>query len=345
MSKWSLFKEGKRWVIRQWENGKYKRLPVKQYKYIRDNEDELKAFVHRLNAVALTKEAVTFKHAFISPLLLEEYKQQLLATIPTEKNAICQYNYLCTYFLNYFIGELNLSDPRQWYAVHKSKWATHLLDQKLSASTLRKIIQEANRFMEFLADKRPDEVAAIKFKPISRARFKTIGSTKKSTHVFIREKDWVEIEKKLPSNIKSVVSLCYYFGLRRSEALGLVKEDVRKDHLRVKRQNLRINIASATKARMERKVHYWYGSPKLAYELIAKIVPMHPDSVADELAEFKLGFRLHDLRATFITRALRDHSAREVQLTVGHKHLSTTMIYAEDHRDFGDDIWTPDEAA
>jgi integrase len=347
MSRWSLFKDGGRWVIRKWEGKRYLSLPVGQYRHIREDEVELKAFVHRLNAPLLCQEAVTFKHAFISPLLLEEYKQQLLAQVPSEKNATCQFNYLVNYFLNYFIGKLNLADPRQWYAVHKSKWAVYLLEQELSASTLRKIVQEANRFMEFLAEKRPDEVAAIRFRPISRARFRTLAASRKlakGRDRYVREKDWAEIEKKLPPRIKSVVSLCYYFGLRRSEALGLKLEDVRKDHLRVDRQNLTIGASTVLKGKKNRKTPYWYGTPKLAYALIKDLVPMSPDTVTEEFAALETGFHLHDLRATFITRALRDHKAREVQLAVGHENMSTTMRYAQDHRDFGDDIYVPDVA-
>lgn len=347
MQKWALFKENGKWVIRRWEGKLNRRLPVRQYRHIRDDDAELKAFVHRLNAPILAREAVTFKHAFISPVLLDEYKEQLRAQIPTEKNALCQYNYLVEYFLNYFIGKLDLADPRWWYAVHKSKWATWLLEQELSASTLRKIVQEANRFMEFLADKRPDEVVAIRFKPISRARFRTIAAKRtlaKGHDRYVRDKDWAKIEKRLPDNIRGAVSLCYYFGLRRSEALGLNLLDVRKDHLKVERQKLRIGEATILKGRKNRKTPYWYGKPKLAYELISALVPMNPDTLAEEFKLLKTGFQLHDLRATFITRALRDKGAREVQLAVGHENLATTMRYAQDHRDFGDDIWTPEAA-
>lgn len=347
MQKWALFLEGGKWVIRRWEGTKYRRLPVKQYKYIRDDEGELKAFVHRLNAPILAQEAVTFKHAFISPLLLDEYREQLKAQVPSEKNAVCQFNYLVKYFLNYFIGQMNLADPRQWYAIHKSKWAAYLLEQELSASTLRKIIQEANRFMEFLAERRPDEVVAIRFKPVSRARFRTIAATRALTKArdrYVRDDDWEAIEKRLPEHLKSVVSLCYHFGLRRSEALGLNLEDVRKDHLRVARQNLAIDKSSILKGKKNRKTPYWYGTPKMAYDLIKSIVPMNPDTITEEFAALKTGFHLHDLRATFITRALRDHKPREVQLAVGHENLATTMRYAQDHRDFGDDIYVPDVA-
>lgn len=346
-SKWSLYKEGNKWVVRRWENGKYLRLSVKRYSHIRHSETELDAFVHRLNAT-LCQEAVKFKHAFIGPELLDEYKQLLLAQVPNEKNAICQFNYLQEYFLNFFIAKLDMADPRQWYAVHKTQWANFLLEQNLSASTLRKIIQEANRFMEFLADKRPGEVAAIRFKPLSRARLRALSATqklKKEKDRYVDEKAWAKIEKNLPPEIKSAVSLCYYFGLRRSEALGLAAKDVRKDHLKVERQAPKIGERTALKGRKGRQVPYWYSSPKAAYELIQGLTPMSPDTLGDIWSELKTGFNLHDLRATFITRALKDGKvARDVQLAVGHESLATTMRYAQDHRDFGDDVWTPDVA-
>lgn len=347
--KWSLFKESGRWVIRRWVDGKNKRLPVRQYRHIREDEEELKAFVHRLNAPLLTAEAVTFKHAFISPKLMDEYLEVLLARVPNERNARCQHKYLVRYFLNYFIGTLGLPDPKQWFMVHKSKWATYLLSDEVpkSVSTKRKIIQAANTFMEWLAERRPDEYTAIKFKPISRSKFDSLSATEsmvKGRDRFLREKDWKVLEKKLPANIKSVVSLCYYYGLRRSEALGLRLDDVRKEYLKVERQNLIVGQPAILKGKKKRKTPHWYLKPSQAYALIEAIVPMSPDSVADEWAKLKTGFNLHDLRATFITRALRDHKAREVQLAVGHKQMATTDRYADDHRDFGDDIWLPGAA-
>lgn len=347
MTKWSLFKDSGRWVIRRWEGKKNIRLPIRQYRGIRDDEEELRSFVRRLNAPLLAKEAVTFKHAFISPALLDEYMEMLRAQIPTEKNAVCQYRYMVKYFLNYFIGTLNLADPMRWYAVHKSKWAAWLIAEKLSASTLRKTIQEANRFMEFLADKRPGEVAAIRFKPISRAKFRNLAAMEKlgrGKDRYVNDETWAKIEKKLPSNIKSVATLCYLYGLRRSEALGLTLKDVRKEYLSVARQNLLVGKSTALKGRKSRKTPHWYANPQRAYELIKGIMPMSPDSVADEWSELKTGFNLHDLRATFITRALRDKKAREVQLAVGHENLATTMLYAQDHRDLQDDIYVPDVA-
>lgn len=348
MSKWSLFKENGKSVIRRWENGKYLRLPLKQYQHIRDNDEELKAFVIRLNARFICVEAVTFKHAFISPALVDEYRELLEAQIPTKKNALCQHNYLIKYFLNYFIGELNLADPRQWYAVHKTKWANYLLKEDLSVSTIRKIVQEANRFMEWLGDKRPGEATAIRFKPLSRAKMTSMTAKVKMDESirYIRPEEWVKIEDKIPENIKAAACLCYYFGLRRSEALGLEPRDVRKEHLRIERQKLKLNEPSVLKGRKNRKTPYWFGiTPKKTYELISKVVPMSPDTLGDEWGKFCKKFTLHDLRHTFITRAMSEHKPREVQLAVGHENIATTMRYSHDHRDLGDDLYTPDNVA
>lgn len=44
-------------------------------------------------------------------------------------------------------------------------------------------------------------------------------------------------------------------------------------------------------------------------------------------------YDFHDLRHSFITRAIREKNSRDVQLAAGHKHLMTTMGYAHDDRD------------
>lgn len=336
-SKWSLYKESGRWVIRRWERKKYARLPVKHYRHF-TTEADIKAFVHRLNAPFRTAERVAIRHAFISPDLQDEYRELLLTQIPTERDAHTQFNYLHEHFLKYFIEKLGLSDPKAWYAVHKTQWAAYLLGLGKSVSTLRKIIQEANRFIEWLAEKRPGELTAMRFKPLSRAKMKQLSATAKlndRAH-FIKDAEWVRLKVKLPA-----AQLCYLFGLRRSEALALKLEDVRKDYLRVERQQSSISQVGALKGRKNRKVPYWFSSPDEAYQLIKALVPMSADTLGDEWALVTKKYKLHDLRHTFITRALRNHSARDVQLAVGHENLATTMKYAHDDRDFGDEIWVP----
>lgn len=351
MSKWSLFRESGVWVIRRWEGGKYKRLSVRQYRHIRDNEAELKAFVIRLNAPFNTREAVRFKHAFISPELLEEYREYLLSQLPTERNARCQFYYLVEYFLNYFIGELNLADPRQWAAIHKTKWATFLLSDKAppSPSVKKKIIQEANRFMEWLAERRPDEVVAIKFRPFSKAKVRKLDSTRRletKRERFISDEEWAEIKKKLPADIRAAVCLCYLFGLRRSEVLALKPEDVYDDYIWIDKQMLKPGEYSVPKGREPRGVPYWFSSPEEAYELVSALKIMSPDTLAKKLREkVTRKFKLHDLRHTFITKALRLKLPGEVQEVVGHQDLSTTSRYAHKATKYSSKRFSPKTAA
>ncbi len=145
---WSLLKDKNKFVIRKWQNGKFLRLPVKQYKHIREDEKQLKEFVDRLNAPERVKTAVKWKHAFISPELLDEYKEFLMAQIPNQENALTNYHYLISYGLNFFVGRLNIENPIDWFKVHKTLWAKFLTskDAPRSVKTKRTIVQEMNRF-------------------------------------------------------------------------------------------------------------------------------------------------------------------------------------------------------
>ena len=63
------------------------------------------------------------------------------------------------------------------------------------------------------------------------------------------------------------------------------------------------------------------------------------------MIKLDLPYKIHDLRHTFITKAVRIHAPRDVQLAVGHKDLRITMGYLRDDRDLSDEEFEPDEAA
>ncbi|RYZ68571.1 MAG: hypothetical protein EOP09_09325 [Proteobacteria bacterium] len=77
----------KRWVYYPDGRKKLERLPIAKYRQFRDNLDELKRLVIRLNEQIpeeqRTRTAVEIKHAFISPELLEAYLDYLTTQIPT----------------------------------------------------------------------------------------------------------------------------------------------------------------------------------------------------------------------------------------------------------------------
>lgn len=352
--RWSLFQEKGRWVIRRWEEGRYKRLPVKRYQSIREDYEKLSEFVKRLNAPIDAKEVVDYKHAFISPKLLEEYQEFLLAKIPTRKDALCEFAYLNDYCLSYFIGKLNLRGIQDWHRVHETKWATYLIDHPdvKAPTTKRKVICALNRFAEWLHKQRPEDTPLLEFEPISSAKYRELEATwelqnEGEGRTFIPEKDWGKIEAKLPHLISPFVLFAYHYGLRRNETLGLKIGDVKKGYLSVERQLKKLKVYGPLKGRKKRTVPHWLTTPAQAYEWLSKIpaLMIHPDTLSDRWAEFMqslgMAYDFHDLRHTFITKVIRGHDPRDVQLAAGHKNIATTMAYLHDDRTLDDEEYKP----
>lgn len=347
--RWCLVKDAGNLSIRRWENGKYKRLPIAQYKRIRDNPEALAELVSRLNYQVdkeeRAKETVQFKHAFISPSLIEQYREFLLAQVPTERDAQREFRALIKHTLNYFVGKLSLANPLEWHECHKTKWAEYLKALPLAPATLRGLVQGTNRFAHWLHEKRPSEVPPLKFEPLSKATFKQLEAQyeldgDRIERRFVTAEEWDAL--KLPAHIEAAATLCYLYGLRRSEALALEARDVRRGYLSVERQLKAIGKPGVLKGRMFRKTPHWFGSPERAAALISKLEPIHPDTFGDDFTEATGGaFTLHDLRHTFITRAVRAQNVRDVMLAVGHANIETTMGYLKDDRSLDDEVWRP----
>lgn len=340
---WFVAKEGKRFCIRNTEG---KRYPRKDYP--RDaSRESLEMFVTRINGRENRRaiEAIKIKLAFVPVEILEEFRVLLKIEIPNQKDARYHYKNLHRYFLAFFVEELRLMDPLQWKE-HEHLWGDWLMNGRAS-HTIKGIIQVANRFMSYLHKKRPKEVPSLRFDPISKAKLKHYGASLKANEkpreAFISEKHWTLIDSKLPDDIAPFVRLAYYYGLRRSETLGLRLDDVRKAHLSVERQ-VRDQLL---KNRQARKTPHWFCSPKLCHELIEQTLDkkIHQDTLGVKfalfMAELKLSYNMHDLRRTFITRALDVATPKEVMMAVGHANIETTMIYMQDDRDLDDAVWRP----
>jgi integrase len=369
INRWVLHKEtqrGKtRFVIRRWVvvNGKgtTERLPVKQYRSIRDDESELKLFVIRLNERSKeirTKDAVVIKHAFISPALLDSYRDFLLAQIPTRAKALAEYQYLVKYFLGFFISRKNLPDPLQWHKIHKTDWASYLESKEVppATGTKKQIIQAANKFIRWLHDQRPQECPPLVFEPFSRAKFRAIEAQRRlSGEVeegrYISEEDWDTICNALSGRLRGFVLLAYSYGLRIGETLGIALQDVKQGYLSIERQLLRIPdgepVYGPLKGRDPRKVPHWCCSPNEVYTWVSAIESsrMHKDTLGrlwgKLMEDLGLAYEFHDLRHTWITRMLRVQNSRDVQLAAGHRSIETTMGYAHDDRVMDDEVFTP----
>lgn len=335
------------------------------------SKDKLEAFVERLNGRINRRkiEEIKTKIAFIPAEYLEEFRVLLLQEIPNQRDARNHYRNLHRYFLRYFVDYLNLKDPLEW-KLNESGWGKALLNEitnddkhlslytdnkKRAVKTIKRNIQVANRFMLFLNSKLPKEIPLIKFTPISKAKLKHYQAdlNLKNNNIqigkYIKDEHWEIIKNKLPNEIKPFVILGYYYGLRRSETLGLELNDLAIGHLNIKRQLRGLNLYEPLKGRSFRKTPHWFISPKETYQLIkeASENKMHPDTLSSKFIEFlkKINltqYKLHDLRRTFITRALDYYKPKEVMLAVGHVNIEITMKYIRDDRDLLDEIYVPD---
>lgn len=371
---WSLFYESqkgiRRPVVRRWVTypsgqKKCERLPTAKYAHFRGKPEELAKFVLRMNEELrkeqAAKTAAAVKHAFIDEALYERYRKLRSLEVPSQDRVSTELHYIKVHFVNFFVGRQNLPSPRDWHRVHREVWAEYLLldpEVPKAPATLREIIQSANRFMGWVREQRPDEIPEAKFRPISKDRFRELIARREldpkvKKRKYIPDDHWAKIIKSCPPEIECFVHIANAYGLRRSETLGVLPGDVRKDRLSVERQLEFLEPKPGykpLKGKEKRSVPHWFSSAAEAYGWVEaaqkwRIDPDHLTDLWKDLME-ALGYDydFHDIRHRFITKALRIQHRREVQLAAGHKHEKTTMGYAHDDRDLQDDVYKPPAA-
>lgn len=318
---------------------------------------------------------------WVTQSIRNKFENHLRGVIPTEKNSSYLFRKCEEQFLKYFIDIKKVRNPLEWhkYQVDWGKalrnepsseteriWDNP--DFKPSKKTLKRIIQISNRFLKFLSVHETGMTDLRTLNPITKAQMKHYlathkASVKKFRH-FVSAEDFNTIIHKLETSlnygISAYVKLAYYFGLRRSESIAINNEHLRKGYLSVEVQATGYNDdglhVMATKAREKRKTPYWFISPDIAYEVVSMIgtftMPhLHPDtltsrfskviSVLHEQGEIDKLYTFHDLRRTFITRALDNNSIKEVMMAVGHQNIETTMKYIVDDRKLDSDLFVP----
>lgn len=365
MAKWRLVSEKQkgvyRWVLRR---GNY-RLPTSQYpEGNRDDEVKLKEWVrrenHKLDEETRAKKAAALKHAYINDELLAEFeawrkrRTRDSARIPTEML------YLREYVLQFFVGQLNLPAPRNWrLEAHQDAWWDFLRKTKaLAPATCRDIIGAANRFIDWLRERRGTaEIPEFKLSPVSRLVYEAEAEDWRVEHedsarVSIPDADWEKIRQALRgSPIRAHIMLSYSFGLRRGELVGLKPFDVTDFGLSVSRSLKTVPRDEeakfkSTKGRRSRTVPYWYATQKAtqAWVDVAVANRMDPDTLSkhwikiiegllehkDKKARIRRGYGLHCLRHTFCTRAANAYPLIKVQRAAGHRDIRTTMKYVHD---------------
>lgn len=353
--KWGLTKEKQRgkevWVIKRWnpDKGCPERLPVSEFRHIRDDEAELQALIKRLNAPLTAKAQVEFKHAFIDDALVSEYLAYRRTEVHNQLVATTKVGYLRRYVLNYFIGELGVMDPGNWYQ-YRQEWGDFLLKSKTarSARTKKDIIYEANKFLDWLAEKRNLPTLYRHVDPLSKAQLQSVekarraaGEQKKRKPV--EDSDWDRIVTHLPDVIAGPVFLGYFYGLRRGESLAVKLENVMDGHLFIERQMLARNRYDLPKGGKTRKVPHWFAEPfqtEYAVELAIQydLTPAKLHKLWTALMDrLKLDYDFHDLRHTFINKAM--HKAKRpkvVQKAAGHASIVTTDGYTHDSDELDD---------
>ncbi|RYZ86775.1 MAG: hypothetical protein EOP04_13160 [Proteobacteria bacterium] len=287
--------------------------------------------------------------------------------------------YLNQYGLDFFIRKLGLANPLDWHREQDS-WARYLLNKQtdtlddgkrildegdlFSSKVIRQIFFELNRFLSYLHRKRPTEVPPLLMQPFPKksaalkendARRLLLEEVRESKYIRndCLARLFIEMDRReMPW--RHAVHLMYSHGLRRNEALGALRLDVRKEYLSVERQLAFYGGATVGKAthkpvkdRERRKVPHWAEAPKETVFHIERAaeVTLHPDTISKAFSEFSeeiLGIRyhLHDLRRTWVTNMLRNHTHEEVRLAAGHAHISTTLNhYVQDSRELADEVW------
>lgn len=351
--RWCIIRDKKRGVrVRRWNNGKYENLTKTKYQGL--SEEELEKYVKRLNAPIDNLEKVQFKHAFIDDFLIENYREWLSSRVPTESEVKREITAVKEHFLEFFISKLDLPNPADWYK-SQERWSTYLIGHKelRSVQSKRRVIQAANRFIGWLQSKRPDEFQLMKFEPISRAVFKKIQASRElnkeiKERKLITDEDWNVIKKALSNEIAPFCYLSYHYGLRRSESMGLKPGDTKNTYLLVERQLSKIGSYRPLKGREARKVPHWFSTPTKCYTWIeqASKIQLHPDTLTDRwkqlMVNLSMNYDFHDLRHTFITKAMRKQAPRDVQMAAGHKNITTTMGYLHDDRNMEDEEFIPE---
>ncbi len=334
---------------------KWESLPVAQYGDL--SAQEIEALLRRLNVTNELKERenierYNFDHAYINIRVLEKYEDFMSSRANDKNHVNTMMTYLAKYCIDYFVVLKKLPDPQQWFKIEHN-WGLWLVnDMKLSASTIRQVTQNTNRFCKFLATKMfPEKLTIPSLDPVSRNKLKKIKSDSVvDEHHYISEDDFNEIIRHMkvvsPGLVPNVL-LAYHFGLRISETLGLTEKKLFKKYLLVNEQGIGckngVVVRGDVKTIDYRKTPYWYMAPDEAHSLIKKILPMHPDTLGRKLNEILNDFnhQTHDFRKSFVTKALRDHHWRDVQMAVGHSDINTTMRYAQDDRELDDEVWIP----
>lgn len=332
----------------QWE-----RYPKEKYAHM--SPQELESFLRRLNAdqeikAREAKERYNFDHSYWNQSKQEAFYKYLVSNANSKAHIQGHFSVFQRYVLYYFITVAKLPHPNHWIK-KEAEWGEWLLKKKLSANSIKRIKQVANRSTRFLAKHYPGEVNPIILEPVGKKKlnFIKLHEPNHKRFKFVDEAMYLRIYKAASDEIKPYIFFGYRFGLRISEVYPVTPKSIFKGYLSIEQQLVSIEprvVYGPLKNRQVRKVPYWFTTPAEAYSEAIKIKLMHPHTVSrkfvEMLKELELSFQFHDLRRSFITKAVRVHNIVDVQRAAGHYDIKTTMVYVQDDRKMDDELFIPD---
>jgi|GEM_PF-6929986 integrase len=353
VEKWLLTKDG---IKRQYRDPsgprRWQRLPIDLYRDL--DEYSRKDLVSRLNhdnwRVKKAIENYEITSAFIPPRILEEFEKQLKKE-SNPQTARTRFQNLKKYCLEFFLPKS--PSPIEWQKNYQDEWVDYLIGLDLAPSTYKHIKTSINKFMRFLAKKKPD-LPIIKFDGVPPYLIKDVRAKRELRGLgqrhFINEVDYTKIIQSADDKLKPYIEIGYQYGLRRNEVLALELSNIRRDYLAVEAQ-IKKGQRTLPKYGKKRKVPHWFVEPRHLYHLVSTLKKYEPYELSQSFSKltkelFQDGivqhaYVFHDCRHSFCSRAVQKYSVHEVMLAAGHADLRVTSIYLKDTRSFGDDVFDP----
>lgn len=328
----------------------WQRYPAAQYKGL--EQPAVESLLRKLNATyetdrRLAQERYDFNFSHINKTTVDKFEAHLKKQASDLNHVQFSMLALNKYVFEFFILQCKLADPSRWH-FKEDAWGEWLLGQELSPATLKKVVAVANRFNKFLVEKiNPDMDAPRKLEPIGKVTLDKLAAKDARGTSYINAWTFSQLVTRVKQDDPDVlpnIMLCYHFGLRISESLGLTREKFLAKALVVDEQGHKLVNNAVTrkpvKTKDMRRVPYWNLTAKEAWALVQQIKPMHPDTLVKRVNACMAHFShtSHDLRKTFITDSLRKYHWKDVQLAVGHKDVRTLMGYNQDDRELGDSL-------
>jgi hypothetical protein len=158
-----------------------------------------------------------YKHKYVNETTIEAYRSFLKTKANQREHIEKLIAMLNQYTFEYFIEIVEEPTPAFWKK-HEDGFGQYLLEQKISTDYLSRIVQNTNRFINFLHNKFLSEVSLSKLNCVSKAVLDKNQALNKSTRKkYISEENYKIIIETIDSAILNHVILSYSFGLRRSE--------------------------------------------------------------------------------------------------------------------------------